>query len=431
MNKFKIILFALFFLNNCSFNENSSIWKDKENEFDNNENIKEVFAEKEQSISELNLGLKLNLTEIKINNKTESNLNNFGAQKYSGQLKKIGHYKFSKFEDINQFNFKPVFLKDGIIFFDKKGSIIRYNEKQKVLWKKNYYSKSEKKLQPKLNFIIDNQNLLVVDSIAKYYSINLNTGVLNWSKYNIYPFNSEIKKNKGKIFVIDYKNTLRCYNIENGSECWNLQTENSFTISDSKYSLIILNDNIVFSNSIGDITSVNVESGLITWQLPTQSNKIINETYNFKISKLVSDGISIFFSNNKNEFYSIDAKTGTINWINKINSKIKPIIIENLIFTISEEGYLFVIEKNDGKILRATNLYKNYKNKKIKKNPVGFVVGDKKLYLTNSEGKLIIVDIDLGDAIKEEKISGKFVSEPFIFNNNLFVLRNGSILQYN
>ena len=124
MNKFKIILFALFFLNNCSFNENSSIWKDKENEFDNNENIKEVFAEKEQSISELNLGLKLNLTEIKINNKTESNLNNFGAQKYSGQLKKIGHYKFSKFEDINQFNFKPVFLKDGIIFFDKKYIII-------------------------------------------------------------------------------------------------------------------------------------------------------------------------------------------------------------------------------------------------------------------------------------------------------------------
>ena len=62
---------------------------------------------------------------------------------------------------------------------------------------------------------------------------------------------------------------------------------------------------------------------------------------------------------------------------------------------------------------------------------MGFVVGDKKLYLTNSEGKLIIVDIDLGDAIKEEKISGKFVSEPFIFNNNLFVLRNGSILQYN
>ena len=102
---------------------------------------------------------------------------------------------------------------------------------------------------------------------------------------------------------------------------------------------------VIFSNSIGDITGVDIETGLITWQLPTQSSSIINETYNFKISKLVSDGKSIFFSNNKNEFYSIDVKTGTINWINEINSNLTPIIIGNLIFTVSNEGYLYVLKK--------------------------------------------------------------------------------------
>ena len=167
--------------------------------------------------------------------------------------------------------------------------------------------------------------LLVTDSIAKYYSLNINSGELNWSKNKYYPFNSEIKKNKNKIFVVDYKNTLRCYNINDGSECWNLQTEDSFTISNSKFSLIIIDDMVIFSNSIGDITAVDIETGLITWQLPTQSSSIINETYNFKISKLVSDGKSIFFSNNKNEFYSVDVKTGTTNWINKINSNLTPL----------------------------------------------------------------------------------------------------------
>ena len=49
---------------------------------------------------------------------------------------------------------------NGLIFFDKKGTIIRYNtHKNKVLWKKNYYSKSEKKLNPKLNFIIKDENI--------------------------------------------------------------------------------------------------------------------------------------------------------------------------------------------------------------------------------------------------------------------------------
>ena len=255
---------------------------------------------------------------------------------------------------------------------------------------------------------------------------------MNWSKNNTYPFNSDIKSYKNKIFVVDYKNTLRCYKIEDGSECWNLQTEDSFTISNAKYSLIIINEMVVFSNSIGDITAVDIETGLITWQLPTQSSSIINETYNFKISKLVSDGKSIFFSNNKNEFYSVDVKTGVVNWINNLNSNITPIITGNLIFSVSNDGYLYVIEKNKGNILRITDLFNNYKTKKRKDiQPVGFVIGNTNLYLTNSDGKIIIADLSEGKVLNVEKVSGDIVSEPFIFNNNLYVVRNGSIVQYN
>ena len=432
MNRIIILIIALIFLNQCSFKENSRIWKDKENKLDAQKNIKKVFLEDKKITSEFNQELKLDLSIIKFNNKIIDNENNYGSQNYKGLIDKIGNYKFSKFEDINQLNFKPIFLDDGLIFFDKKGSIIRYNDKSKVLWKKNHYSKSEKKLKPKLDFVQDDENLLITDSIAKYYSVNINSGELNWSKNNIYPFNSDIKKHKNKIFVIDYKNTLRCYNVSDGNECWNLKTEDSFTISNSKFSLIVISDKVIFSNSIGDITAVNIETGVIIWQLPTQSSSIINETYNFKISKLVSDGNSIIFSNNKNEFHSIDVKTGTINWINEINSNITPIITGNLIFTVSNEGYLIVIEKNKGNIIRVTDLFKNYKLKKRKNiKPVGFVIGNTNLYLTNTDGKMIIVDLSLGDIKKIEKISGDFISRPFIFNQNLFVIRNGSIIQYN
>ncbi len=431
MNNLIILLITLIFLNNCSFNENSSIWIEQEN-LDKSDNAKKVFAEEEKFVSEFNQGIKLDLSKIRNTNKTSDNINNPGSQIYNGELNKIANYKFSKWEDKKLFSFKPVFLSDGIIFFNKKGSIIRYDENQKVVWKKNHYSKSEKKLQPKLNFLLDEQNLLITDNIAKYYSININTGELNWSKINTYPFNSDIKKLREKAFVVDYKNTLRCFNIQDGSEFWNLQTVDSFTISNSKYSLIIIDNNVIFSNSIGDITSVDIETGLISWQLPTQSSSIINDTYNFKISKLVSDGKTIFFSNNKNQFYSVDVKTGTVNWINDINSNITPVILGNLIITISNNGFLFVVEKNRGNIIRATDLYSNYKDKKRKNiYPEGFVIGNKKLFLTNSDGKIIVVDLSLGNLSKIEKVSRSSVSEPYIFNNNLFVVRNGSIIQYN
>ena len=432
MTRIIILIISLILLNHCSFNENSRIWKNKEKKLESVKNIKKVFSEEKKISSEFNQELKLDLTKIKTNDRIIDNKNNFGAQKYGGLLKKIGTYKFGKFEEINQLNFKPVFLENGLIFFDKKGSIIRYNNNKKVLWKKNHYSKAEKKQKPKLNFVLDAENLLVTDSVAKYYSININSGELNWSKNNTYPFNSDIKKYKDKFFVIDYKNTLRCYEIKNGNECWNLKTEDSFTISNSKLSLIVVDNLVVFSNSIGDITAVDIETGLIIWQLPTQSSSIINETYNFKISKLVSDGSSIYFSNNRNEFYSVDFKNGIINWKNEISSSITPVITGNLIFTVSEDGYLLVIEKNKGNIIRVTDLLKNYKLKKRKDvKPVGFAIDDTTLYLTNSDGKMILVDLTIGNIKTIEKVSGDFVSRPFIFNQNLFVIRNGSIVQYN
>tara|TARA_B110000003_G_scaffold272669_1_gene308998 strand:+ start:688 stop:1983 length:1296 start_codon:yes stop_codon:yes gene_type:complete len=431
VNKVVFLILSLFILSNCSLKEKSSLWN-KDEKTENQKNIKQILTIEKNIVNEFNQDLKLDLSKISLNNEFNNNRNDYGAQNYKGELKKIGNYKFSKLENINQLNFKPIFLDNGIIFFDKKGSIIRYNENQKIVWKSNHYSKAEKKLNPKLYFALDKQNLIIADNISKYYSININTGKLNWSKNNKYPFNSEIKKVKNKFFVVDYKNTLRCFSVYDGSECWNLQTEESFTISDSKYSLIVVDDMVVFSNSIGDISAVDINTGLIGWQLPTQSSNITNETYDFKTSKLVSDNNSIFFSTNKDEFYSIDVKTGTINWINKVSSNITPIVIGNLIFTVSNEGYLFVVEKNKGNIVRITDLFKNYKIKKRKNiKAIGFVIGNTNLYLTKSDGKMIVVDLSLGNVISSEKISGSFTSEPFIFNNSLFVIKNGSITQYN
>jgi hypothetical protein len=139
-----ILIISLILLNHCSFNENSRIWKDKEKKVESEKNIKKVFSEEKKISSEFNQELKLDLTKIKTNNKITDNKNNYGAQKYGGLFKKIGTYKFGKFEEINQLNFKPVFLENGLIFFDKKGSIIRYNNNKKYYGKKTIIQKQKK-----------------------------------------------------------------------------------------------------------------------------------------------------------------------------------------------------------------------------------------------------------------------------------------------
>ena len=432
MNKLSLLILILLFANNCSLNENQRIWKNKNTKIEDKKNIKELFLKEKINTVEFNAQLKLNLIKTGLNNRTVENKNNYGSFKYAGLFKETRNYKFSKLKDIDKLNHKPIFLDDGIIFFNKNGDLIRYGKDQKIIWKKNYYLKSEKKTQKNLVLATVKKNLLVTDNIGKYYSVDINTGELIWSKRNTYSFNSEIKIFKDKFFVIDYKNTLRCYNIISGSECWSLQTSESFILSNNKHSLIILNNSIVFTNSVGDITSVDANTGLILWQLPTQSNNIIDENYTFKNSKLISDGKSIFFSNNRNQFYAIDNNNGTINWTNKINSNLTPVIIDNFIFTISNDGYLFVIQKEKGNIIRINDIYKEYKKKKRSDiTPIGFVVGLTNLYLTSSDGKMIITDLISGNILATKKVSNGLISEPFIFNENLFIIKNGSIIQYN
>ena len=432
MNRLLLLILIPFVLLNCSFNPNSKIWNKEDNKFEDDKNLKKInFIDKQKTI-ELNPSVKIDLLDVNTKENFDINQNNFGSLRYQGSLEKIANYKFTKFNNINELNFEPLFLRDSLIFFDKKGSIIHYDKKSNIIWKKNYYKKSEKKLNPKLSFYKKDKNIVVIDDIGKIYLLNSFNGDLIWMNNNTYPFNSGIKSSKGKLFGVDLNNTLRCYEIKDGSKCWKYQTESSLTLSDSKHSIIIYKDNVIFSNSLGDITSIDISSGSVDWQLPTQSNLILSKTYNYRNSKLVGDNKSVYFSNNQNQFYSANIETGIINWENKVNSSLTPVIINNFIFTISEEGFLYILQKKEGNIIKITDLYKGYKTKDRKKiKPVGFLIANEKLYLSNNNGILVIVDISTGKVIKTQKISRGPLSKPFINNNRLYIIKNGSIIEYN
>ncbi len=302
---------------------------------------------------------------------------------------------------------------------------------RRLFGRKTFIKNPKKKNNPRLFLAIKENRLIVIDSLSNLFLVNLENGNLIWSTKNEYPFNSEIKILNEKFFAVDIKNILRCFYIKDGSECWSLETDKTLTLSNSKNSLIISNKLVVFVNNLGDVTAADIQSGAMVWQLPTQSSAIANSTYSFKNSKLVLDEDEIYFSNNFNEFHSINLNNGSINWINDISSSLTPIIVNSLIFTISENGYLFVIDKKTGNIIKIKDVFKNYKDKDKKKiKPMGFSISQDKVYLTNSDGKLIIIELNSGDIAKVENISRSLISKPFLFNNNLFVIKNGGIVKY-
>ena len=39
--------------------------------------------------------------------------------------------------------------------------------------------------------------------------------------------------------------------LKDGSECWNIKTEDSFTVSNSKFSMLIKDNLVIYNNSLG------------------------------------------------------------------------------------------------------------------------------------------------------------------------------------
>ena len=148
-----------------------------------------------------------------------------------------------------------------------------------------------------------------------------------------------------------------------------------------------------------------------------------------KTSDLVLEKNYLIFSNNTNNFFSIDIEQGAINWKQNINSYLRPVSLNDLILTITNEGY-FVIIDNNGNIIRSTYLLKDNKKKKRSKIKfTGFIAGGNKIYLSSTNGRLFVINISTGKVDDILKIDNEKISRPFILDKKLFVIKDNAIIK--
>ena len=433
INILKFVVLIILFTTSCSFNDTGGFWSKEESLKNEKLDFKPLFKKEKLALKEFNKDFQflLNRKDLKINKNSKDD-NNDGYVLFDGKFEKIQKYNFSKIENFSQLESNLIFDDRNLIFFDNKGSILSFDKTSKLKWKINNYSKIEKKLRPLLSMTHNNNYLFVSDNLSKIYAIDLNDGKVIWSKKNQLPFNSLIKLFDNKIFVVDANNNLNCFSSKDGSLIWQHKTEKSFINSSKKLSILIKDNTVIFSNSLGDITALNISNGSLIWQKFTLNSKIYEEIMTLKMSNLIIDNDSIYFSNNRNKFYSIDFNTGITNWVQEINSNVKPAVIGNFIFTISLDGYFFIIEKNTGNILRISNIFTNLKKKKSENiYPVGFIFNFQNLFVSTSNGKIIIVDIKTANTENILKVNNGIISRPIVHDQKMYVIKDNSIIKFN
>ena len=431
MDKKYLYLIIFLFLVACSLNPNSKFWTKEKKIVVDRSTTKVLARAEKKTLNEFNQTFKISLPK-NLKTLSNQNLNNDGFVNFDANLEKMSKFSFRTIGSFS--NFEPEILLDGdyLFYFDSSGSIIKFDNKSNIVWKQNHNSKQDKKLQPILFFGSSGTDLFIADSLANYYVVDKNTGKLKWKKKHSSSFNSQIKIFKNKVLVIDMENQLRCFSLKTGDILWSVKTQQSLLRSQKKQSLILNDDKVYFSNSIGDVTAVNVSSGKIIWQTPTQSDVSFGNTYFLKLSDIVSDKTSIFFSNNNNQFFSIDLLTGIINWKQEFSSELRPAVIGNYLVTISDDGLLIVMNKQSGQIIRINDLFKNIK-KKRKKNfkPIGFLIGKSNIYLSTNNGRILVINFKEGKIDKMLKLDSSKIQRPVYFNRSLYVAKDNSIIRLN
>ncbi len=220
MYKYFSILVLFIILNQCSLDTKTGIWNKSKIEEEKKEDVKEIFQTEKILTKEFNQNLKIRINSSYSQNPFINNLsNNTGYINFESEFKEVSKFKFKKIKNFEFINPDLLIGQDNsLVFFDDKGSILKFNQNSELIWKVNYYDKKQKKLNPSIYFASNDQYLVAADSIANLYAIDFSNGKLLWEKYNSASFNSELKIYDDKIFLIDVDNNIRCFSLKTGSE---------------------------------------------------------------------------------------------------------------------------------------------------------------------------------------------------------------------
>ena len=235
---------------------------------------------------------------------------------------------------------------------------IRYQIKKKIL-KFNFYKKKYKKDSKKLNIIVESNVIYVSDNLGYLYSFDLNKNKILWAKNFKIPFRSNLKIFEDKLILSNQNNHLYFVNKKNGSILKLIPTEETIVKNKFINNISVNNDSTFFLNTFGSLYSIDNKKMQINWFINLKENSNLNPSDLFLGNKLINSEEKIIVTTNYFT-YIMDSNTGSILYKKNFSSDIKPLVIDNYLFSISKNHFFISLNLDTGKIIYSFDI-----NKKI------------------------------------------------------------------
>jgi len=426
-------LIILITFQNCSFDNKTGIWKN-EDKITNKED--DLFAEFKTLTSEnesfnkiIQLNENLKLTKPVFQNNSDwkdiyfDNSNNLPNFKYNNLNQIV--FKSKKITNHNINNFL-LFEENNLITTDKKGNIIIFSIKDdKILNKFNFYKKKYKKIKKLLNIIVENNIIYVSDNLGYVYALDYKNNKILWAKDYKIPFRSNLKILNNKLIASNLNNILYFFNKKNGDTLKLIPTEETIIKNQFINNLSLNDKSLFFLNTYGSLYSIDIKTMKINWFVNLNQSIDMNASNLFSGSVIVSNKKDKIVVSSNQYTYIIDSTSGSIIYKKNFIPIVKPIIVNDYLFILTNNNLLISMDLNNGNILYSYNV--NEKISKfldIKKKKVlykDFMLANNQIiiFLKNS----YIVKFNLNGNIDEvNKLPTKINSQPMIINNSILYL---------
>jgi len=388
-------------------------------------------GEKIKIIKELSLAEKDIYLLKKIQNLKFSSYKNWVEQNYNSNNfitpSKLRINKKKKYINKKIDNF--IIYEKKIITIDKKSNIQIYDLNfNKIISSKIYNRKTYKNFDLTFKILTQNNNLFISDNLGNIHAYDLENLKIIWKKNFAVPFVSSIKIHKNNLFLLNTNSKLFSVNSNTGSINWTYETSSKNLKDKESYRIAIYKDKLFFTNDSSEIYCINLNNNSIIWSLVFESENFQNSPLILKYSPITIDSNgNLFISSNLGKTHKIDTETGVVKWSTPIFSSNRFLNTEKYLLNVYKDR-LFILDKSSGKVLfnqKIINLLDQNKKFFFK----DLVVGSSKIYLFDANGYIASIDLNNVQNYRIEK-EIKSYTDLIIFENNLFVRSNDSINKF-
>lgn len=348
---------------------------------------------------------------------------------YDGKFQDI--FKKSIGDYINKNNDSGSLLvsNEFIFFSDEKGKIYKFDIKnQRVIWELKIYESSLNNYPKNIALYLNSNILYAADNLGFLYSIDTETGKPIWQQNYGVPFSSNLNFYKSILYVVNQNSRLYAFNPIDGEKIWSFESLSGLIKPSRSSSISILNNNLLFTNDVGDVTVIDLNQQVIVWTKNILSQNTISNNLIFKTSNLLIDKKDVFISSNNGDLLNFNFDTGEIKWSQKLSSIQNHISTDKYLFVLTENGFIIAFNKTNGTILWSLNLTKFSRDRKTVPSYYGLLLGSNNLYATSSNGNIYKISANEGTYISHKKINSDLSRAPIIVDNRIFILNRSSEL---